>query len=75
MAERRVDMLDIHAAVQRCITVKPYTGGSPRNGGTCWRVWGTDAEGDTVGIGVETYLGNDKQERIILVTAIRDGEE
>jgi hypothetical protein len=56
MAERNVDMLDIHTAIDRSQEVEPYTDGKPRHGGTCWRIIGPDCDGDgMISIGIEVY--------------------
>ena len=59
LAERDVDMNDVHNAIDRSHKAVPYLNGTPRNGGTCWRIWGPDCDGDrTIGVGIEIYTAS-----------------
>lgn len=63
-------MMDIHSAAGRCSRVVEYDG-TPRNGGTCWRIYGRDADGNrTIGIGIEAYQDRRSQRWITLCTAM-----
>jgi len=63
-------MLDVHVAIGHCTKVEAYPGIS-RNGGTLWRVWGHDADGDEIAVGVETCEGTDGQQRVVLCTVMK----
>lgn len=67
LVEREIDMLDVHAAIGRCSSVEPHTD-MPRNGGSCWRIEGPDADGArTVAVGAEAFE-KDGQRRVMLCT-------
>ena len=43
----------------------------PKNGGSCWRFFGLNIEGDAeIGVGIEAFHAEDGQERIILCTVL-----
>ena len=72
-AERRdlrgIDAQDVHAAIGRAARVERYAG-TPRRRGTCWRVFGPDADGErTIAVGVEAFLDR-RRRRVIIVTVM-----
>jgi hypothetical protein len=74
LKERKIDMLDLHVAVSRCSIVESYSG-MPRNGGTSWRLWGRDADGErTIAVGVEAFVAGDA-EHVMLCTVFVKGEK
>jgi hypothetical protein len=71
MSERSVNMFDVHTAIDRSSRAEAYQDGTPMNGGTCWRVFGPDADGErTLGIGVEVYSAPNRTVWITLCTVI-----
>lgn len=42
----------------------------PKLGGTCWRVHGLDADGRSLGIGVEAYLDDDEQWAFLITVIV-----
>ena len=71
MVERRVNMFDVHTAIDRSTTAGPYPDGTPMNGGTCWRIVGPDVDGErTLGLGVEVYAAPNRTIWITLCTVI-----
>jgi hypothetical protein len=71
MDERSVNMFDVHTAIDRSVRAEAYQDGTPMNGGTCWRVFGPDVDGDrTLGIGVEVYSAPNRSVWITLCTVI-----
>jgi hypothetical protein len=58
MALRRVSLLDVVTAIQRGKRAEPYSE-PPCQGGTCWRVHGSDSDGRRLSVGVEAYLTDD----------------
>lgn len=71
MDERSVDMFDVHTAIDRSERAEEYRDGTPMNGGSCWRVFGPDADGTrTLGIGVEVYRAPNRSAWITLCTVI-----
>ena len=75
MAERRIDILDVFHAIDAATAGVEYVrGGGPRNGGTCWRVTGTDLdETQEVAVGVEAFLDK-KRRRCVFCTVFKLGE-
>ena len=68
--ERGFDLPDVHAAIQRCRSVEPHTD-PPKRGGTCWRFWGRNVDGDReFAVGLETYVENGVAKVILLCTVI-----
>lgn len=68
LRERQLTMDDLLHALERPRTVEAYPG-MPEHGGSCWRVFGRDLEGDQeVGVGVEAYL--DEQGRWAVLCTI-----
>ena len=71
MAERNVNMFDVHTAMDRSVEADEYPDGTPVNDGTCWRIIGPDADGErTLGIGVEIYAAPNRTVWITLCTVI-----
>jgi hypothetical protein len=71
MLERSVNMPDVHTAIDRSVRAEAYQEGVPMNGGTCWRVFGPDVDGErTLGIGVEVYSAPSRSVWITLCTVI-----
>ena len=71
MDQRIVDMLDVHTAIDRSVRAEAYRDGKPENGGTCWRVFGPDVDGErTLAIGVEVYSAPNRTAWITLCTVI-----
>lgn len=63
-------MNDIYAVFSRCRRVEPYSG-MPQNGGTCWRFFGLNIDGDAeIAVGIEAYQDGDGREMIILCTVL-----
>jgi hypothetical protein len=68
---RRIDMTDVHTAIDRCTRVVPYGNGTPMNGGTCWRIIGPNCDGDaTIAVGIEIFAGVDGHPWITLCTVM-----
>jgi hypothetical protein len=72
-AERRdlraIDVQDVHAAVKSAARIESYDG-TPRRGGTCWRVFGPDVdEVRTIAIGFEAFLDK-RRRRVVIVTVM-----
>jgi hypothetical protein len=75
MAERRVNMFDVHTAIDRSSVAREYPDGIPENGGTCWRVFGPDVDGErNLAIGVEIYAAPNRTVWITLCTVIEIDE-
>jgi hypothetical protein len=75
LAERRVTMNDIYAVFSRRGRVEPYAE-MPKNGGTCWRFFGLNIDGDAeIAVGIEAFHDGDSQERIILCTVLPPKEK
>ena len=71
LGERRVDMTDVHTAIDRSTRAVPYKDGKPMNDGTCWRILGPDCDGNrTIGVGIEVFAGVDGRPWIMLCTVI-----
>lgn len=71
MHERRVNMFDVHTAIDRSARAEAYPDGKPVNDGSCWRVIGPDVDGErTLGIGVEVYSAPNRTVWITLCTVI-----
>ena len=74
LAERRIDVQDVFNAVENAASCTTYAQGVPQNGGTCWRVSGTNIDGDRdVAVGVEAFLDK-KRRRCVLCTVFLLGE-
>lgn len=68
LTERAVSMLDVGTAIVRATAAERYKEQVARQGGTCWRIFGPDVEGERIlGIGIETFLYR-KRKRMMLVT-------
>lgn len=75
LTERDVDLVDVHAAVRNATQAVPYEGGNTQHGGTAWRVWGLDVDGERlIGVGVEAFL-HKKRHRVFLCTVMVKADE
>lgn len=75
LVERRINILDVYNAVEFAADIESYNG-EPRNGGTCWRVFGPtlDDDDDLVCVGIEAYLDRKaRRRRVVLVTVFMKG--
>lgn len=69
-AQRGVTMNDVYAVFSRCRRVEPYAG-MPQNGGTCWRFFGLNVDGDKeIAVGIEAFEDADGEKRVMLCTAL-----
>lgn len=76
MRERRVDILDIHAACERCSRVEAYPDETAYGDGTSWRLFGPDSEHErTLGVGFRAFLDPLSREMVLLCTVliVKDG--
>jgi hypothetical protein len=68
--ERGVTMTDIEVVFARCRRVEPYPD-MPKNGGTCWRFFGLNVDGDQeIAVGIEAFEDDSGQKRITLCTVL-----
>jgi hypothetical protein len=73
--ERGVTMNDVDAVIARPRRVEPYAT-MPKNGGTCWRFFGLDVDGDEeIAIGIEAFEDADGHKRVILCTVLPPKEK
>ena len=59
--QRKITVFDMKHVVHTATDCTPYPDGIPRAGGTCWRLSGTDLDGDDATLGIELvhdHLGN-----------------
>jgi hypothetical protein len=70
MAKRRITILDIKRAVETSTNCLPYPSWQPLNeGGTSWRLNGTDTTGEETKLGFEAFR-NHLGKRVLLVTVM-----
>ena len=75
LVERQVTMSDVDVVFARRGAVEPYEA-MPKNGGTCWRFFGLNIDGDLqICVGVEAYQDEDGEERIVLCTVLPPKEK
>jgi len=68
--EYGVFMADVHSVIGRCRIVEPYSA-PPKNGGTCWRLWGSNVDGTlTFAVGVEAFRDGLGAEMLMLCTVL-----
>jgi hypothetical protein len=70
MAKRRITIWDIKRVVATSTTCEAYPGWQPLNdGGTSWRLTGTDSAGEDTKVGFEAFR-NHLGKRVLLVTVM-----
>lgn len=68
-------MSDVFRAVENATSIKPYEKGNLVHGGTGWRVFGPDVDGERrVAVGVEAF-GEKQRRRVCLCTVFNPDEE
>jgi hypothetical protein len=70
-AQRRYSIFDAKKVVQTATRCEPYLDHTCRAGGTGWRIFGHDSDGEPAMLGVEAYKDN-MGRRVLLIT-IMDG--
>ncbi len=70
LRERGVTANDVDAVIGRSRRVEPYAA-MPQNGGTCWRFFGRNVDGDKeIAVGIEAFEGAEGEERLMLCTVL-----
>ena len=70
-AQRRYSIFDAKKVVETATRCEPYIDHAPQAGGTGWRIFGNDSDGEPAMLGVEAYRDN-MGRRVLLIT-IMDG--
>lgn len=55
LSERRYNIEDAKKIIVTATACEPYPDGTPSCGGTCWRVFGRDLDGEEAKLGVEVF--------------------
>jgi hypothetical protein len=68
--ERNFSIFDAKHLIANATRCEPYVTGTPRHGGTCWRIVGPDIDGTLTGLGVELF--RDHLGKVIAVVTLTD---
>jgi hypothetical protein len=66
---RNFTIFDAKRVIATATKCEPYASGQPRNGGSCWRIFGEDLDGVMTGVGIELFRDH-LGKVIVLVTLV-----
>jgi hypothetical protein len=65
--QRRISVADMKSIIKRATACEAYPDGTPRFGGTCWRMTGPSLDEIETALGVEVYVDH-LGKRLVVVT-------